>query len=91
MSSVPPIWGWGWDNPTQFMVGQNDKVSFGGVHVPRDLGSTCTPGFSIRPVSPSFWAGGTRDLGSTCTPGFGTPRLLLAHSQMVSKHKLPVN
>ena len=67
---VPPIWGWGQDNPTPFMVGQNDKVSFGGVHVPRVLGSTCTPGFSIRPVSPNFWTGETRDLGSTCTPGF---------------------
>ena len=37
IAPVPPIWGWGWGNPTQFMVGQNDKVSFGGVHVPREL------------------------------------------------------
>jgi hypothetical protein len=67
---VPPIWRSGQGNPTLFMVGQNGKFSFGGVHVPRELGSTCTPGFSIRPVSPNFWTGETRDLGSTCTPGF---------------------
>ena len=52
ISPVPPIWGWGQDNPTQFMVGQNDTVIFGGVHVP----SAGSP--NIGPVwSPNFWTG----------------------------------
>ena len=59
---VAPISGLGQSdpaNPTQFVVGQNDTVvDSGGLHVLRDVESTCTPGFSIGPVwSPKFWAG----------------------------------
>ena len=64
---VPPIWGWGQDNPTPFMVGQNDKVIFGVVHVP-SAGSPKSLDRSVsNPGSPKIW---DRSVSNPGSPNF---------------------
>ena len=81
---VPPIWGWGQDNPTPFMVGQNDTVGSAGVApvgVVGDAPKSCTcdglPVQSCGPVSlhvpnPGSPNPGSPNIGPVWSPNFWT-------------------